>query len=324
MRPGRRGWRTVQQAVLAHQCAHHLVDVHGVRWEIFRAHREAGQHDRAIAAMREAIAEGYRSTPDPETEIAEVLVESGRLDEGAALFENIRDRDPDDVWLYNAAALTYEAVAPATALRWALAGIEVAIRTGDPDQVVVQLLETAERAWTASGQDPDRSVQERVEAFVTGWRRPAVRVTTGGALDPLPADRLCDHCGFTAELLRPPPPRAKAGQPGGVIGMSWFAPGEWAAATARWPDLLDGRAADQLGYNHEVEGSLKRYAQENPGSAPPGRPADRRRPRRVRGRARHRRRQPFRPRTPGGGDHRPRSGHRVAAGAERAVLVRVG
>jgi hypothetical protein len=45
-------------------------------------------------------------------------------------------------------------------------------------------------------------------------------------------------------------------------------PGEWAAATARWPDLLDGRAADQLGYNHEVEGSLKRYAQENPGARP--------------------------------------------------------
>lgn len=67
--------------------------------EIHQVLRRAGRHDEAIAAKREAIAAGYRSTPDAEADIAEILVAAGRRDEADALYAELRRRDPDDVWL---------------------------------------------------------------------------------------------------------------------------------------------------------------------------------------------------------------------------------
>ena len=93
-------WR----AVLAHPCGHHQVAAYEILDEIHRAFREAGHYDDAIAAKREAIAAGYRSVPDPEADIAECLLDAGRIEEAAALFATLRERDPEEVWLYNAAA----------------------------------------------------------------------------------------------------------------------------------------------------------------------------------------------------------------------------
>ena len=154
-------WR----AVLAHPCGHHQVAAYEILDEIHRAFREAGHYDDAIAAKREAIAAGYRSVPDPEADIAECLLDAGRIEEAAALFATLRERDPEEVWLYNAAAYSYAATDVATSLRWALEGIEVALATGDPDQVVVQLLELAEVARQELGEPVDPQLVDRVERF---------------------------------------------------------------------------------------------------------------------------------------------------------------
>jgi len=136
-------WRVV----LAHPCAHHQVAAYEVLDEIHQVWCQAGCYDDAIAAKREAIAAGYRSVPDPEADIAECLLAAGRREEADALFATLRERDPEDVWLYNAAAYSYADLDMPASLRWALDGIEVALVTGDPDQVVMQLLECAEAAW---------------------------------------------------------------------------------------------------------------------------------------------------------------------------------
>lgn len=143
--------------------------------EIHRAYREAGHFDDAIGAKREAIAAGYRSVPDPEADIAECLLDAGRIEEADALFAMLRERDPEDVWLYNAAAYSYAGIDIATSLQWALDGIEVALATGDPDRVVMQLLELAEepealaRPDAAFGGPEPRAKLPGPVALAIGW-----------------------------------------------------------------------------------------------------------------------------------------------------------
>jgi hypothetical protein len=124
-----------------------------------------GRYDEAIAAKREASAAGYRSVPDPEADIAECLLAAGRREEADALFAALRERGPDDVWLYNAAAYSYGDVDLGASLRWALDGIEVAVATGNPDQVVMQLLECAEAALGALDEPADETLIDQVERF---------------------------------------------------------------------------------------------------------------------------------------------------------------
>ncbi|MFP5308807.1 MAG: SEC-C metal-binding domain-containing protein [Actinomycetes bacterium] len=276
-------WRSV----LAHPCAHHQVLTYEVLDEIHRAYRDAGRYDDAIAAKREAIAAGYRSVPDPEADIAECLLEAGRVEEAEALFATLRARAPEDVWLYNSAAFSYAGTDMATSLRWALDGIEVALATGDPDQVVMQLLELAEDAWDELGEPVDRQLVERVERFCDEWTRPPIR----GAWSDAPAveDRPCAHCGYRPQTSRAPmAERARHAQRGllelevpealdrldvgldlePAIGRSvpislafgWFPADQWAVACERWPDLLDERPADHLEYSHATEARIKTFA----------------------------------------------------------------
>ena len=161
-------WR----AVLDHPCAHHQVVDYEILDEIHQAWRQAGRYEDAIAAKREAIEAGFRSVPDPEADIAECLLDAGRREEADALFATLRERDPEEVWLYSAAAYSYAGVEVATSLRWALDGIEVALGTGDPDQVVMQLLELAEDAWEELGEPVDQQLVDRVERFCDEWTPP--------------------------------------------------------------------------------------------------------------------------------------------------------
>jgi tetratricopeptide (TPR) repeat protein len=282
-------WRVV----LAHPCAHHQVATYEILDEIHRAYREAGRYDDAIAAKREAIAAGFRSVPDPEADIAECLLDAGRIEEADELFVTLRERDPEDVWLYNAAAYSYAGIDVATSLGWALDGIEVALATGDPDQVVMQLLELAEDAWEELGEPVDQQLVDRVERFCDEWTRVPSRRPRGD----LPAleDRRCAHCGYQPETSRTelderarrsrrrlleaeapealarldtgfgPEPEAKlAGRVELAIG--WFPADEWPEAVRRWPDLLDDLPADHLAYSHATEARIKRIARHAPGN----------------------------------------------------------
>ena len=279
------------QAVLAHPCAHHQVVAHEILDEIHRAYREAGHYEDAIAAKREAIAAGYRSVPDPEADIAECLLDAGQIDEAVALFATLRERDPEDVWLYNAAAYSYAGIDVATSLRWALDGIEVALATGDPDQVVMQLLELAEDAWGELGEPVDQQLVDRVERFCDEWTRPTSRRARGDAT-PL-EDRACAHCGYQPgvsptqqderarrnrrRLLEAEEPEALArldadfglepeARPGPVaLAIGWFPTDEWTEACQRWTDLRDELPADHRAYSQATEARIKRIAHHIPG-----------------------------------------------------------
>lgn len=91
----------------AHPCVHHHLDLGHIHDEVFQLLRNLKRYDEAMEAKRAAIASGYRSNPDPEADIAEVLVAAGRRDEADRLYAELRERDPEDVWLYNSAAFAY-------------------------------------------------------------------------------------------------------------------------------------------------------------------------------------------------------------------------
>ena len=142
---------------------------------------ELGRTDDAIAAMRSAIAAGWRGRPDGRCRIAELLMRAGRVAEAAPLWDQVRADTPDDVWLYNNAGLEYADVGDdATALAWLTEGLELALVTGDPEHLVDQLRDLRGAALTRLGRPADR-LQERATQFMatptpTGHRRaPAPR-----------------------------------------------------------------------------------------------------------------------------------------------------
>jgi hypothetical protein len=223
-------WR----AILTHPDAEDSLLEYEILDEIHQLLRRAGRHEEAIAAKREAIAAGYRSTPDPEADIAEILVEAGRREEADALYAELRRRDQDDVWLYNSAGFIYAGVDDREALRWCLDGIEVAIRTGDPDEVVDQLLDMARSLWTALDEPLDQDVVDRVESSTRARRvrRASRRVRSA----PIP------------------------------VALAWFPADEWPLALERWPDLADHMPADHAAYSRCIEARLKWLATGLPGN----------------------------------------------------------
>lgn len=252
------------QALLDHRCAGHRVVEHEVLDEMFVVLRELGRFDEAIDARRAAIAVGYRSSPDPEADIAECSIESGRRAEGDALFAVLRDRTPDDPWLYNSAGFAYRGVDDRESLRWLLDGIEVAIATGDHDQVVAQLLDMAVEQWERLGQSPDDELVARVEAFIADWTRPTFRARNRPDAAPTPVVGPCAHCGFDPD--RPPSGvtgvetvAARSARQASTVALSlaWFPAVEWDVATSRWPDLLDELPAEHRAYTHRIEARLK-------------------------------------------------------------------
>ncbi|MGA7272557.1 MAG: SEC-C metal-binding domain-containing protein, partial [Acidimicrobiia bacterium] len=245
--------------LVAHPCAAHEVDLASTWDDLHQALRRLDRYDEAIEAKQEAIAAGYRSEPDPRADIAECHVLAGRVTQGEESFVALRDENPDDVWLYNSAALTYaEAGDHPDSERWAREGIETALRTGDPDQVIDQLLDIVQAARSAQGVRPDTELVGRVNSFIAGWKRPP---RSFPAFEPSPPPRPCAHCGFDPET--PPPSVEEGGQMSevGAWAMAWFPPGEWAKALSRWPDLAEYHPVEDRAYARQMEGRIKATAE---------------------------------------------------------------
>jgi len=262
----------VYEELLEHPCAHHRVTEYEVLDEMHQVLRQLGRFDEAIQAKRDAIEAGYRSRPDPEADIAEALVEAGRRDEADALYAELRERDPDDVWLYNSAGYIYAGVDDPEALRWLLDGIDVAIATGDYDQVIGQLLNMTRERWRCLGQQPDADVIVRVESFQRTWARPFRRAGTPAALPPTPELRPCAYCGFEPDappLSAQTTARSRAAGTSSkiVLSLAWFPADEWALAIERWPELLDELPINHAEYSQRIEARLKWMAKHTPGQA---------------------------------------------------------
>src|SRR5262249_15007472 len=98
--------------------------------DLAQAFDRRGQHDDGIASMQCAIERGWGGRPDPRSDIAEFHLRAGRNVEAARIWADLKTEDPGDVWLYNAAGLSYSEVGEhERAVMWLGEGIELAIRT---------------------------------------------------------------------------------------------------------------------------------------------------------------------------------------------------
>lgn len=269
------------EVLIAHPCCHHHDDLGGNWMELAALYAAEQRFDDAIAAQYSAIEAGLQASPDPRADIAEYLLAAGRRDEGDALYTELHDAAPDDVWLYNSAAFAYQRVDDREALRWALAGIDLAMRTGDPEQLVAQLLDTAVVLWDRLGEAHDETLTATVDQFVADSKRPPPWTPRSYSSQPVPP-RACTCCDYDPD--QPPPPlpvRRERWQQGrvvdraalpqlsraktGPLAVAWFTPTpEWEAACARWPDLVE-LGSDYQQYCRCIEASLKRLSANLPG-----------------------------------------------------------
>jgi tetratricopeptide (TPR) repeat protein len=140
--------------------------------ELADEYEASGRVEDALAAMREALELGWSGRPDGRCRVAEILMHMNRTAEAARIWAEVRADTPDDVWLYNAAGMEYATAGDhETALRWLSDGLVVALRQGDPDDLVEQLRDLREVSLDALGRGPD-GLQDRAEAFLAGPPRP--------------------------------------------------------------------------------------------------------------------------------------------------------
>ncbi|MCA1705787.1 MAG: tetratricopeptide repeat protein, partial [Actinobacteria bacterium] len=96
--------------------------------DLANCYARLGRYDDAIAAIEKCIASGYKGEPDARSFTAEFLLRAGRTDEAHALLEEVKAGSPDDVWLYNQAALAYQDAGDhERALVWITQGVELAL-----------------------------------------------------------------------------------------------------------------------------------------------------------------------------------------------------
>lgn len=255
------------QAMLDFPCAPHHFYLPEVWEDLGHALRSLGRFEDAIEARRSAIAAGYQSDPDPEAEIAELLLELGRREEADHLYAELRRRDPDDVWLYNSAGWMYAAVGDhETALAWLDTGIELAMEFGDADRVLDQLAGMRRRSLDALGRSADDELTRRAEAFLAD-PQPARRKRPLKPFVSPPEVTSCAHCGWDAGVDEPdsgwwdtePEPAYDV-----AVAVAWFPADEWPAARERYQTLRD-LPADHTEYSRSIEGSLRTMARGHAG-----------------------------------------------------------
>jgi len=90
-------------------------------------------------------------------ELAEKLMRSGYEPQARLLWQQARADYPDDVWIYVQAGSGYGDVGDhAGALEWLTAGLELALRTGDPESALEQLRVTGARVLPVRARAPVR------------------------------------------------------------------------------------------------------------------------------------------------------------------------
>jgi tetratricopeptide (TPR) repeat protein len=187
------------EACVAHPCARHVLPLDEVWTQIAELRRRSGGLEGAIDAWEHAIAAGYRSVPHPRANVAELLLTVGRRREADELYTALREQCPTDVWLRVAAAWAYARIDDHdTALHWLDEGIELALASGDPDDLLGQLRALREHSLEAAGRDMTDELSLKMDAFVRPSSLP--RLLPGGYGEAVDDIDVCPHCGW-----EPPP-----------------------------------------------------------------------------------------------------------------------
>jgi hypothetical protein len=184
------------------------------------------------------------------------------------LYAQVKADTPDDVWLYNSAGLEYDAVGDhPRALDWLTAGLELALNTGDPENLVTQLRGLRREQLAALGHRLD-DLDARAETFLD-QPRPRRRVCSPdqlpallGALDGTQGSALAPIA------LVPSTAQASTGtQPRVALAVGWFPAEEFDAALRTWPQLAeDWGTTDPTDYNHQLQRHLRNLSANVSGS----------------------------------------------------------
>jgi tetratricopeptide (TPR) repeat protein len=198
--------------------------------DLARSFDRRGRHDDAITAMEHAIEHGWGGRPDGRSDIAEFHLRAGRAERAAEIWAELKAKDPDDVWLFNAAGLSYSEVGShELAVAWLGEGIALAMRTGDPEGTVAQLSDARRHSLAALGREHDE-LEGRVDPFLERWRA-----------DERERSRRLSLFDAIGEATPPTDAPLRRGHRGGEVplGLAWFPSGEYERAVERWPDLAE-------------------------------------------------------------------------------------
>ena len=100
-------------------------------------------------------------------ELAEKLMRSGYEAQAGLLWQQARAGYPDDVWIYVQAGIGYGD--HAAALEWLTTGLELTLRTGDPESALEQLRPLRASCLSALGR-PHDEIQQRAAQGEQGNR----------------------------------------------------------------------------------------------------------------------------------------------------------
>jgi tetratricopeptide (TPR) repeat protein len=251
--------------------------------ELVDCYETLGRYDEAITVMRRALQVGWSGEPDGRCRIAELLMRDGRVDQATEIWEQVKVDTPDDVWLYNNAGLEYADIDDHhTALRWLTQGLQLAMATGDPEDLVDQLADQRADSLAELGL-PDDELQQQAASFVPS-PRPRPHRPIRDPRRPSPADHgdappalfaqpLPNWVGSPREITEPnaavpfptgptvPTPQAT---PPVALALAWFPVQDYPQALARWPELTTEGAAegakDRADYNRALQRTLQDYA----------------------------------------------------------------
>ncbi len=103
--------------------------------------------------------------------LGERLIRAGHEPRARCLWSQARAAIPDDVWIYVQAGIGYSDLGDhPTALAWLTPGMELALRTGDPESALEQLVALRATSLAATGDTPDdlQARAHRALACMTG------------------------------------------------------------------------------------------------------------------------------------------------------------
>lgn len=127
-----------------------------------------GRVDDAVRLIGDATRRGHSEGAEMLCELAEKLMRSGHEPQARSLWQQARTDFVDDVWVYVQAGIEYADLDDHhTALGWLTPGLELALRTGDPEQALEQLVPLRSASLAAVGATPD-DLQVRAEQALAG------------------------------------------------------------------------------------------------------------------------------------------------------------
>lgn len=222
----------------ADPAAARYLDVLDLHSELAEAYDQLGRVGDALRHADALVEGGYRSEPDPRCRRAEILTRHGRLEEAGHIWDTVAADTPDDVWVYNNAGLEYGAIGEhELALSWLTRGLELAVRTGDPERLVGQLRDLRAESLAKLGRAPDE-LQSAAPAVAEPERRGSPVTTRDSSTLP-------------------------------PVALAWLPADEYAEWPQRWPDLADsplmhdenGEPVTHAVYCRRMEGRLRDHAE---------------------------------------------------------------